>query len=200
VTDGAKLYRQEAIFMSTNSINVVACTEHTAEPNASRCVRWFAAYTFANHEKKVACELQRRELQSFLPLYKSSRRWSDRRQVVTAPLFPGYVFVRLALEDRLRVLRVPGVARLVGFGGLPTPLPDEQIEPLRCGWSDGLKCEPHPYLNIGQRVRVVGGPLAGAEGILLRKKGSLRVVISVEAILRSIAVEVEAGDVESIPH
>jgi transcription antitermination factor NusG len=184
--------------MATNSIALPTYADRVAEPYASAATRWFAAYTFANHEKKVGYELQRRELQNFLPLYKSVRRWSDRRQIVTAPLFPGYVFVRIAAEDRLRVLRIPGVARLVGFGGLPTAIPDEQIEPLRRGWNDELLCEPYRYLRVGQRVRVIGGPLAGAEGILLRKKGGLRVVISIEAILRSFAVEVEAGDLESI--
>jgi transcription antitermination factor NusG len=184
--------------MSANAISLHGSGQSVSETNALGVLRWFAAYTFANHEKKVASEMQRWELQSFLPLYKSVRRWSDRRQVVSTPLFPGYVFVRMALENRLRVLRVPGVAWLVGFGGLPTPLPDEQIELLRRGWSDDVKCEPHAYLKVGQRVRVIGGPLAGAEGLLVRKKSALRVVISVEAIQRSIAVEVEIAEVESI--
>src|SRR5271165_4662106 len=88
---------------------------------------WFAAYTSANHEKRAAAEISRRGVESFLPLYRAVRRWSDRRVQLEMPLFPGYVFVHLALRERLRVLMVPGVARLVGFGGLPAALPEEQI-------------------------------------------------------------------------
>jgi transcription termination/antitermination protein NusG len=106
--------------------------------------------------------------------------------------------VRLALQDRLRVLQVPSVVRLVGFGGLPTALPDDQVEILRSGLADRLHVEPHPFLAVGRRVRIVRGPLAGLEGILRRKKNSLRFVLSVELIQRSIAVDVDAADVQPL--
>src|SRR5216684_6791312 len=105
--------------------------------------RWYAAYTCANHEKRVAKQLEERSVEHFLPLYRSVRRWSDRRVEIDLPLFPGYVFVRLALRDRLCVLQIPSVVRLVGFNGLPTALPDEEMETLRLGLSQRLRAEPH---------------------------------------------------------
>jgi transcription antitermination factor NusG len=156
---------------------------------------WYAAYTCAQHEKRVAAELGMREVEHFLPLYSSVRRWKDRRVTLDLPLFPGYVFVRLALRDRLRVVQIPSVVRLVGFGGLPTALPDEEMEILRKGLCQGLRAEPHPFLIIGRRVRITAGPFAGLEGVLKRKKSSLRVVVSMELIQRSVAVDVDAADV-----
>lgn len=156
---------------------------------------WYALYTSANHEKRVASELGRRSVENFLPLYSSVRRWQDRRVQLQLPLFPGYVFVHLALSDRLRVLQVPGVAKLVGFGGQPVALPDEQLEALRVGLNGQLCAEPHPYLSLGRRIRVLRGPFQGVDGILVRKKGVFRVVLSLELIMRSIAVEVDVADV-----
>jgi transcription antitermination factor NusG len=156
---------------------------------------WYAAYTCANHEKRVAAELQVRTVEHFLPLYSSVRRWKDRRLSLKLPLFPGYVFVRLALRDRLRVLQIPSVVRLVGFNGQPAALPDEEMEILRSGFSEGRKAEPHPFLTVGRGVRITGGPFAGLEGVLKRRKSNLRVVVSLELIQRSVAVDVDAADV-----
>ena len=158
---------------------------------------WYAAYTCANHEKRVAAELGAREVEHFLPLYSSVRRWKDRRVNLDLPLFPGYVFVRLAFRDRLRVVQIPSVVRLVGFGGLPTALPDTEMEVLRSGLSDGLRAQPHPFLTEGRRVRVRSGPLAGMRGILLRRRGKARFVVSVELIMRSMAVEMDEADLET---
>jgi transcription antitermination factor NusG len=113
-------------------------------------------------------------------------------------LFPGYVFVRLAMRDRLRVLQIPSVVRLVGFGGWPTPLPDEEMEILRKGLCQGLRAEPHPFLTVGRRVRITAGPFAGLEGVLKLKKSNLRVVVSLELIQRSVAVDVDATDVQGV--
>ena len=159
---------------------------------------WYAAYTCAKHEKRVAVELGAREVEHFLPLYSSVRRWKDRRVQLELALFPGYVFVRLALSDRLRVLQIPSVVRLVGFGGLPTALPDEEMEILRKGLCQGLRAEPHPFLAVGRRVRISAGPFAGLEGVLKRKKSNLRVVVSLELIQRSVAVDVDAADVQGV--
>lgn len=160
--------------------------------------RWYAAYTSANHEKRVAEQLKVRSVQHFLPLYPSVRRWKDRRITLEMPLFPGYVFVHLALRDRLRVLQIPGLARLVGFNGTPTALPEEEIEALQVGLTNGVRAEPHPYLTVGRRVCVRTGPLAGLEGILLRKKNGSRFIISLDLIMRSIATEIDAAELESI--
>jgi transcription antitermination factor NusG len=165
---------------------------------AERELRWYAVYTQANHEKKAAAEILRRGVSSFLPLYRTIRRWSDRRIELELPLFQGYVFVHLALPDRLKVLQVSGVVRLVGFGGLPVPLPQEQLDALRSGLDRCLNAEPHPYLTAGRRVRLKSGPLAGMHGILLRRKGKFRVVIVLELIQRAIVVDADAADVEAV--
>ncbi len=160
---------------------------------------WYAAYTSANHEKRVQMQLQERSVESLLPLYEECRRWKDRSKRLQLPLFPGYVFVRLALRDRLEVLRIPGVARLVSFNGDPVPLPESDIEALRkvlAGRS--MRALPHPYLTVGRRVRIVCGPLAGMEGILKRRKGNFRFVLSVELIRCSFAVDVAAAEVQAL--
>ena len=168
------------------------------EQEAMSQARWYAAYTCAQHEKRVAAELEAREVEHFLPLYSSVRRWKDRRVNLDLPLFPGYVFVRLALRNRLRVVQIPSVVRLVGFGGLPTALPDAEMEIMQSGLSQGRRAEPHPFLTVGRRVRITGGPFTGLEGVLKRKKSSLRVVVSLELIQRAVAVDVDAADVQGV--
>jgi transcription antitermination factor NusG len=158
--------------------------------------QWYVVYTTANHEKRVTQQLQQRSLQHFLPLYESVRRWKDRRVKLQLPLFPGYVFVRLSSWEQAQVVRVPGIARLVGFNGRPAALADEEIEALRTYTMMPLGAEPHPYLIVGRRVRVRRGALAGMEGILVRRKNALRVVLSLDLIMRSVSVEVDAGDLE----
>jgi transcription antitermination factor NusG len=156
--------------------------------------RWYVAQTCSRHEKRVAEQLSTRGIENFLPLYEMVSRWKDRRVRVQLPLFPGYVFVRVALQERRRALEIPSVARLVGFGGLPVPLPDDEMEAMRNGLVGQLRAEPHPYLTVGRRVRIKFGPLAGLQGILLRKKASYRFVLSLELIHRSIVVDVDAAD------
>jgi transcription antitermination factor NusG len=152
---------------------------------------WYAAYTCANHEKGVTQQLERRSVECFLPLYESVHRWKDRRVRLQLPLFPGYVFVRLALRDRLQVLEIPSVVRLVGFDRRPTPLPVEEIETIRTCLSRSHPMQPHPYLQSGRRVRVLSGPLEGMTGIVVRKKNRARFVISLELIMRSVTVEMD---------
>ena len=150
----------------------------------------------SRHEKQVARQLEERRVSCFLPVYRSVRRWKDRRKELELVLFPGYVFVHLDLKDRLRVLQVPSVVRFVSFSGYPAPLPDSEIEALTNGLAGGVRAEPHPYLKVGRRVRVKYGPLAGAQGILVRRKDKFRVVLSIDLIMRSVAVEVDEADVE----
>lgn len=159
---------------------------------------WYAAYTSANHEKRVAEQLAVRGVEHFLPLYSSPRRWKDRRVTIERPLFPGYVFVHMALRDRLRVVQVPGVAWLVEFNGKPAALPREEMEKLMGGLENGLHAEPHPYLAVGRHVRIKDGPLAGLEGTVRRCKGKWRVVLSLDLILRSVSVDIDLCDVDSM--
>ncbi len=161
--------------------------------------RWYVAYTCANHEKTVLDQLERRSVESFLPIYAAIRRWKDRRIRLDLPLFPGYVFVHWALNDRMRVLQTPGVVRLVGFGGQSAALPDGDVAALRQGLSREMCIEPHPYLKVGHRVRVRSGPLQGLEGILVRKKKSAKIVISLDLIIvRSVAAEIDIAELELV--
>lgn len=159
--------------------------------------RWYAAYTFPRHEKVVAEQLRLKTLETYLPLFEKLSRWKDRTARVQWPLFPGYVFVRMPLKDRVRVLEVSGILRLVGFHGHPAPLEEGEIESLR-NCLMFRRAEPHPYIAVGRRVRVAAGPLAGVEGVVVRRKGKMRIVVSIDSIQRSIAVDLEAADVRSI--
>lgn len=157
---------------------------------------WFAAYTHSHHEKRVVQHFGERQIESFLPLYSATRRWKNGcKMILDLPLFPNYVFVRIIRRDRVSVLEVPGVLSLVGFGHELTPLPDFEIAALRSGLKQG-KVEPHPYLVLGERMRIKAGAMAGLEGVLVRKKNDLRVVVTLDTIMQSVAVEVDADDVE----
>jgi transcription antitermination factor NusG len=146
----------------------------------------------------VARQLEERRIETFLPLYRSWHRWKDRRKLVELALFPSYVFVRIESTDKLRVLQVSGVVSLVSFNGQIATLPEQEIEALRRGLENDVHAEPCPYLRIGRRVRVVRGPMAGAEGILTRKKDKCRMVMSVDVLQRSVAVEIDGSDLELV--
>ena len=184
--------------MALSAVQILGPRDRGILSTDSLHLRWYAAYTCANHEKRVRDQMEQRSVESFLPVYETVRRWKDRRMQLQMPLFPGYVFVRMALGDRLRVLQVPSVVRLVGFDGHLSALPDEEIEGLKKGLASGVLAEPHPFLNVGRRVRVKAGPLAGVEGIVIRRKNRLRLVISLELIQRSAMVEVDAADLEPL--
>lgn len=158
--------------------------------------QWFAVYTTSCHEKRVAEHCQIRAIESFLPTYQSTRRWKNGCTVnIASPLFPGYVFVRVNQTHKVRVLELPGVVSIVGAARQPTPLPDADIEALRNG-IHLLKAEPHPCLNLGDKVKIRKGPLAGMTGVLIRKKNGLRVVLTLELIMKSISVEIDEKDLE----
>jgi transcription antitermination factor NusG len=162
--------------------------------SSSDSLKWYAAYTNSNYEKCVAAQLERRSVEHFLPQYESVRRRKDRRVKLQLPLFPGYVFVRFNLRDRLRVLQVPGVARLVGFNGLPCPVPNSDIEALQFCLARNVSLQPHSYVQVGRRVRIGTGPLEGMEGIVIRRKNRLRFIISLSLIHGSAAVTVDASE------
>jgi len=170
---------------STVPGNLISLRPEYLEP------RWYAAYTNANHEKRVAQQLGLRHIEHILPLYESVRRWKDRRMKLQLPLFPGYIFVRLALRDRLQVLQAPGVARLVGFNGMPCALPEVDIHAIQNYMECGYQVEPHPYLQAGRRARVKSGPLQGLEGVILRRKNRTRFILSFDLIMLSVAVAIE---------
>ncbi len=158
--------------------------------------RWFAVYTTPRHEKHVSEILSERQIETFLPLYRTNRQWQKSRPVVLElPLFPTYVFVRIARQSRGTILGTPGVLSIVGSPKEPWPLPDFEIDALRSGLLE-RRIEPHPYLIVGERVRIKAGVMAGVEGVLVRKKNDLRVVLSLDTIMRSVAVEVDANDIE----
>jgi transcription antitermination factor NusG len=160
---------------------------------------WYAVQTRARHEKSVETRLQERGVTTFLPIVTEVHRWSDRKKVVQLPLFGCYVFAKIAATnvDRLRVLRVDGVLSLVGTRGEGTPIPDDQIESIRILLEERTPWCSHPFLRIGQRVRIRSGALDGIEGILTSRNGDRTLVISVDALQRSLAVRVEGYEVEA---
>jgi transcription antitermination factor NusG len=164
--------------------------------NSSAC--WYALQTYPRHEKRVRDDLQLRAMESFLPLYETVHLWKNGCKVrVELPLFPGYLFVKIEPRERFKVLSLPGAVSIVGSPSGPWPLPEAEIASLRASLQT-LKFRPHPYLAIGQKVRIKSGPLRGMMGFLVRQSGSLRVVLSMEMIRQSAAVEVDANDVEAI--
>src|ERR1700677_4834970 len=166
-------------------------------PDAVFEPKWFAVYTTSRHEKRVAQHLTQRQIEHYLPLYRSQRKWSDGSRVtLDLPLFPGYLFVHIKRTERVRVLDVPGALAVVGGTGRePVALPEEAIDTLRTGLHL-RRVEPHPLLTVGQRARIRSGALAGMEGVVVRWKNCFRVVLTLEHIQRSIAVEVGGDDLE----
>jgi transcription antitermination factor NusG len=165
---------------------------------ADSTARWFAVYTTPRREKRVAVRLQENLFETFLPVYRTVHSWKNRtRATLDLPLFPCYVFVRIAQNRRGGVLSVPGVLSLVGSRREAWPLPDFEIEKLRTGLGQ-WNAEPHPYLATGDRARIRSGPLSGLEGVLLQKKNGLRVVLTIQAIMRSISIEVELSNLERV--
>jgi transcription antitermination factor NusG len=160
---------------------------------------WFAIYTKHQHEKLAAGSLTYKGFEVFLPLYTAVRQWSDRTKELSLPLFPCYLFLRGGIGQRLSILTTPGVLGLVGFGGEAAVVPEVEIEALRRAIVEGARIEPHPFLKCGDWVRVKCGPLEGIEGVLVRHKGRSRLVLSVELVQKSAAVEVDAWVVERVP-
>ena len=156
---------------------------------------WYAVTVRLRHEKTVSRHFEHRGLKYFLPVYRCRRRWKDRRKELDMALFPGYVFVNLNLRDRLGVLQSPGVVQFVTFQGRPAAVPDFEIRALESGLLAGLQVQPHPYLRQGKKVRVKSGPLANAEGIMIRRKEGFRLVLSIDLLMRSVMLEVDESDI-----
>lgn len=159
---------------------------------------WYAVYTRHQHEKSAAQQLSGKGLNVLLPLYRSLNRWKDRTQAVSLPLFPNYLFVQADLQNKLEVLRTPGVCYLVCNAGLPVRLVSAEIEGVRRMTEAPCDLQPHPFLHRGDRVRVIRGPLVGLEGILVRIKNQSRMVLSLELLQKSASVEVDVSCLERI--
>jgi transcription antitermination factor NusG len=172
--------------------------DNSSATSSNMSLNWYALHIRSRHEKKVAERLVSQSTETFLPLHRSRNTWKNGVHAeVDLPLFPCYLFARASLSDRVRLLQLPGVLGFAASSARPTVIPDEDISVLRTA-TESLKAEPHPYLNNGDAVRIVAGPLAGMAGILTRRKQEYRVVLSIEAIMRSIAVEVSEFDIEPV--
>lgn len=158
---------------------------------------WYVAYTCSRHEKHLAEQCEKRGIRAFLPLYAVQRQWKQRRAEVLLPLFPSYVFIRMALAERFRVLALPGMVSLVSFKGLPAVVPDTQIEALRKAVTLG-RAEPCAYLQSGKRVRVTAGPLLGLEGIVQEIKNNVYVIVSFDWMNRSVSISLDALELEAL--
>src|ERR1051326_136157 len=160
---------------------------------------WYALYTRPRHEKKVLHELSRKGVEAFLPTFKVRCRWSDRYKIVEEPLFKNYVFVNIDFDRcHYGTLRPYGAVSFVTFDGIPSRIPAIEIGAIRRLVESELPYHPHPYLKIGRGVRVRSGPLVGCEGVLMRKKGIARLVLSVNLLRQSVSAEVDADSVETI--
>lgn len=157
---------------------------------------WFAVYTRSRHEKKVAEGLKDKSIEVFLPLRSVIHRWKDRRKEVQLPLFSGYVFVKIPLEQRLPVLQTAGVVSLVGNGSDPIAIPDDQIDSIQRLVDCGIRYDPYPYLKEGMRVLIKSGPLKGMEGVLIEKRKKHLLVLSVDLIQQSAVLQVDISDTD----
>jgi transcription antitermination factor NusG len=156
---------------------------------------WYGLRTRSNQEKLASTILRNKGYQEYLPLYQSRRRWSDRIVETTLPLFPGYVFCRFDPKLRRPIITTPGVVAVIGFGNEPAPIDDKEIEAIQTVLLSRLAAEPCPFVREGQKVRVYHGPLKGLEGILVKKKSELRIILSISLLQRSISAELDGESV-----
>jgi transcription elongation factor/antiterminator RfaH len=159
---------------------------------------WYVLQCWVRKETAIATQLENQGFECFLPKYKTIREWSDRKKEVEQPLFPGYVFCRFDYSQRRPIAVTPGVLQVVGCGRKPTPVDDREIEALQTAAVAGVRSQPWPYLEVGERVRIHAGSLSGLEGILINYKGNHRVVLSVTLLQRSVALEVDLNWVASL--
>jgi transcription antitermination factor NusG len=167
-------------------------------PLAETAPLWYAVHVRSKFERTVSTVLDHKGVEQFLPTYRSRRIWTDRVKVLDLPLFPGYIFCRIPLEERNRVVTIDGVIGFVGAGRQPIPISDPEIDAIRTIVQSDVKAQPWPFLKIGQTVRISHGSLAGIEGILVRVKNSWRLVVSVALLERSVAVEIDAAYVSPV--
>ena len=162
--------------------------------------RWFAVRVRSNQERVAIAHLRERGYEEFAPSYRTERIWSDRKKQIDQYLFPGYVFCRFNPNERLPVLTAPGVVDLVGFGRIPAPIPEDEIERVRKMVESGLLVSPFPFVKVGETVLIERGPLTGVEGILVEVKGRYRLVVSINLLQRSVSAEVDRQSVRPVRH
>ena len=169
-----------------------------AGPGSPTEQNWHAIYVRPSHVAQVAKRFSVREIEYYLPQYRVEHRWKNRcTRKLDLPLFPGYIFCHITPRERVRVLEVPSVLFVVGTAGRPTPLAESEIEAMRSGL-EARNAMPHPFLKVGERARIRRGALAGMDGVILRNKNSVRVVLSLDAIMQSVSVEVDWDELEPI--
>ena len=171
---------------NNSGLNAVGRTTLRQPDNLS----WYALQIQSKLGSVASATLCGKGCEAYLPLYRCGHRWSDRVKQLDLPLFPGYLFCRFDVRDRLPILTTPGVISIVGAGKTPVPVDDDEIEAIRAVLRSGLAAQPWPFLRVGSKVYVEGGPLAGVEGIITNKDKVYRLVVSVSLLQRSVAVEI----------
>jgi transcriptional antiterminator NusG len=191
-------YPVRASNQGQKGIYMGAAVRELSPPERANLLPWFAVVIKPQHERAVQEGLQQKGLESFLPMYRATRRWSDRLKHLQLPLFPGYVFCRFETNGKVPVLRTPGVRSIVSCGTKILAVPEEEIDRVRLIASSGSAMEPWPFLKTGQRVRVCDGPLLGLEGIVAQVRNTTRVVVGMELLQRSVAVQLNRDQIEPV--
>lgn len=158
--------------------------------------RWYAVYTYPQHEKVVAEQLETKSVEAFLPTCSSRRRWKDRSVEIARPLFPGYVFTRISSGDRIKVVSIPSVVRILSFNGRPAEISEQEIESVRLCVGGGARLEAHPFPEVGERVRVSSGAFEGVEGVVVDRKNKCKIIVSISLIHQAVALEIDASRLE----
>jgi transcription antitermination factor NusG len=161
--------------------------------------RWYVAYTYPRHEKLVADHLAHKSVESFLPTLTKTSRWKDRQVKIELPLFPGYLFTRISASERIKVVSIPSVIRILSINEVPVPVSDADIEDLRlCVSRGGSTLQPHSFIAIGERVRVREGAFEGLEGFVVRHRNGCRLVVTIALIHQSVSLEIEETLLERV--
>jgi transcription antitermination factor NusG len=164
----------------------------------SDALSWYAVYTYPRHEKAVKDQLDWKAVEVFLPTFASERRWKDRKVSIDLPLFPGYIFTRIHPSERIKVLSTPSVVRMLSFNGVPAPIAASEIDAIRRCLESSAVLQKHPFLKVGERVRVTRGAFEGLEGVVVRHKNGCKLVLSINLIHQSVSLEVAADLLEPL--
>ena len=170
----------------------------SAAPFSNSQKLWYALHTRSRHEKFVNQELQKKGIETFLPLRRLTRHWSDRTKEIEEPIFSGYLFVHTSLENRLEILKTRGSVRFISFNSAPVPVSDNQLGAVRRFVEEKISIDPFPYLRKGDRVYIRTGPLRGVEGFIVRKDKHTRLVISLDLLFQSVSVAIDEALVEKV--
>lgn len=173
-------------------------TSHSIYGELNVIPNWYALFTKARHEKKIHNQLVQKGITSFLPLQTFHRRWSDRYKKVQEPLFSCYIFVKIALKDRLHVLQTDGAVRFVSFNGMPAKIPEDQINTIKAILENDLSIERVDYLTPGEKIEVMQGPLRGTRGILAEVKNSHRLIVRIDSIMQAISIDIDYRDIKVV--